>query len=140
MKSFSHKNQKVTKALLLVAYHPMIVTLAMWLHVRLSNVVVTSGYRKGDKGIAGQLPCRHLDIRSWIYEDGAKVADDINDHFRYDSSRPKYKCALYHARCPKCGQDHRYVFTKLCEACGEDITYHYHIHLQVHDNTEYLGG
>ncbi len=140
MNSFTHKDQKVTGALLSVAYHRKMTALAMWLHVRLSNVVVTSGYRKDDLGIAGMLPCRHLDIRAWIYDDAAKVADDINDHWVYDKSRPRYKCALYHARCPKCGQDHRYVYQEHCQKCGQKIKFHWHLHLQVHQNTKYLGG
>jgi len=134
------KSAKVLTGLMTVAFHPNMIHLANWIAVRLSEVVFTSAYRKDDLGIAGMVPCRHLDIRSWIYEKGWEVADDINAHWTYDPDRPQYKCALYHAKCPKCGQDHRYVFTKLCEACGKDITYHYHIHCQVHDNTKYLGG
>ena len=140
MKSFTPKSHKELKGMLLPPFHKKMVALAMWLMTRLSEVVVTSAWREGDKGIGGVLPCRHLDIRARIYEKPWEVAEDINDHWIYDESRPKYRCALYHARCPKCGQDHRYVFTKLCEACGKDISFHYHIHCQVHDNTKYLGG
>ena len=117
--SLRPKSHKVLKALMLVPYHSKMIALAMWLMVRLSEVVLSSTYRKDkihpkDSGIAGTIPCRHLDIRSYIYPDPQKVVDDINKHWVYDKKRPELKVAILHDT-------------------GQGI----HIHLQTHDRTEY---
>ena len=114
------KNWKVLKGLTEVPTHIRMLGLQSWLTIRLSEVVFTSGYRKKkihakDSGIASVIPCRHRDIRSWIYNDPQKVVDDINEHWIYDPKRPEKKCAKYH-----------------------DSGQGAHIHLQVHDNTLYI--
>ena len=110
------KDWKVLKGMLVVAYHPKMIALAMWVAVRYSKLVLTSAYRMGDSGVHGQIPCRGIDIRSWHYNDPQVVVDDINVHWRYDPyKRPEMMCAIYH-----------------------DTGSGKHIHLQVHDNTQYL--
>lgn len=111
------KSWKVLKGMLIVRFHPKMIALAEWVTVRYSEVVFTSAYRKDDKGVHGTIPCRGLDIRSWIYDEPQKIVDDINKHWEYDFKRPEKKCAILH----NIGK-------------GE------HIHLQVHRRTKYLGG
>ena len=116
------KSWKTLKGMLIVAFHPKMIALAEWLTVRLSGIVFTSAYRPKkihdkDSGIAATIPCRHLDIRSYIYLKPQMVVDDINKNWIYDPKRPHLKCAKYH-----------------------DVGKGVHIHLQVHDRTEYLGG
>lgn len=120
--SIKIKSTKVLTGLLLVPFHANMTHLANWIVVRLSEVVFTSAYRPQkihakDSGIAATNPCRHLDIRSYVYGDPRGIVDDINSHWAYDPKRPRLKCAILH-----------------------DTGLGVHIHLQVHDNTEYLGG
>jgi len=103
-------------------FHPRMSALQMWLTTRYSEVVFTSFYRDHkihpkDSGIAMTIPCRHSDIRSYIYEDPQSIVDDVNKSWIYDPKRPERKCAKYH-----------------------DVGQGIHIHLQVHDNTLYVGG
>lgn len=111
------KSYKVLKNMLLGSYHSMLISLAMWVATRYSSTVFTSAWREGDLGVHGTVPCRGLDIRSWIYENPQEVCNDINNHYIYDPQRPRYKCALY------------------CDEKGNK-----HIHLQVHPRTTYTGG
>jgi hypothetical protein len=122
MKSIQIKSWKALKGLLLVAFHPKMIALAVWVSVRYSEVVFTSGYREkkihdNDSGIACTDPCRHLDIRSWVYENPINVVEDINKNWQYDHTRPEMQCAILHDT-------------------GQGV----HIHLQTNDNTLYLGG
>lgn len=111
------KNHGVLRNILRAVYDDDLILLIVWVVARYSNVVFTSGYREEDKGVHGTSPCRGIDIRSRVYEEPQKVADDINTHFIYDPERPEKKCAKYHDT-------------------GKGL----HIHLQVHPNTTYLGG
>ena len=111
------KNNKVLENILEVGYQPHLIFLINWVTVRNSKIVITSGYRKGDKGVHGTLPCRGIDIRSRIYENPQAIVDDINRHFIYDINRPEKKCAILH-----------------------NVGHGEHIHLQVHPNTKYLKG
>ena len=114
--SIKIRDWKTLKGFMVVPFHSKLIGMAEWVTVRYSNVVFTSAYRRGDTGVHGTIPCRGLDIRSWIYEDPQSIVDDINAHWRYDPlKRPEMMCAILH----NVGQ-------------GE------HIHLQVHDNTQYL--
>jgi hypothetical protein len=122
MSSIIIKSTKVLAGLMMVAFHPKMIDLAQWIAVRVSEVIFTSAYRpkkihSADSGIAATNPCRHLDMRSYIYEDPHKIADDINKHWQYDAMRPYLKVAILHNT-----------------GLGD------HIHLQVHDKTVYLGG
>ena len=120
MNSMKIKSWKALKGLLIVAFHPKMVALAVWICCRLSEVVFTSGYRPKkihdkDSGIASTKPCRHLDIRSYVYTDPQSVVDDINKHWVYDPTREHLKCAVLH-----------------------DVGRGVHIHLQVHPKTVFV--
>jgi len=120
--SIKIKNYKVLNALMSVPYHPKLIDLNQWCCVRYSSWMFTSGYRREkihskDSGIHCTIPCRANDIRSLNLEDPQSVCDDINKHWIYDPKRPRFKCAKYH----NTGRG-------------------WHIHLQVHNRTIYLGG
>jgi len=121
MEMIKIKSWKTLKGMLIVAFHPKMVALAEWLSVRLSEVTFTSAYRAKkihakDSGIASTIPCRHLDIRSFVYSHPERIVDDINGKWIYDPERPHLKVAILHDT-------------------GQGI----HIHLQVHNRTEYRG-
>jgi len=110
------KDWKTVKGLMLVSFHPKMIALANWAILRFSKIVFTSAYREGDKGVHGTIPCRGLDIRSWIYDAPQSIVDEINAHWKYDPvKRPEKRCAILH-----------------------DTGQGQHIHLQVHKNTQYL--
>lgn len=111
------KDHKVLRQILEVPYHPILINLELWVATRYSKVIFTSGYRAGDTGVHGTIPCRGKDIRSSCYSEPKLVEEDINAHWQYDPVRPEKKCALYH-----------------------DVGQGAHIHLQVHPRTQYLGG
>ena len=115
--SIQVKDYKVLKGMTEVASHPTLVALTMWVSVRYSQTTFTSAYRKGDKGVHGQVPCRGRDFRSRVFPDPDRITRDINSHWLYDKDRLHLRCALLH---------------------GEGMNEH--IHLQVHDKTKYLGG
>jgi len=111
------KSIGVLRNLLRAVYDDKLILLIAWVITRYSDVVFTSGYREGDKGVHGTLPCRGMDIRSWIYNDPQAIVDNINEHFSYDSDRPNKKCAVLH-----------------------DTGRGMHIHLQCGPKSIYLGG
>lgn len=115
MHTLTIKDHKVLKGLMLVPFHLKMIALLTWIYVRYSKVVITSAYRKGDSGVHGTIPCRGIDIRSWVYDDPQKIIDDINAHWIYDDKRPEKKCAILHDS----GQ-------------GE------HVHLQCSNRTKYI--
>lgn len=98
----------------LYAYDPMLVRLVLFVYAYEGKVVITCGFREGDEGVHGTVPCRGIDIRSWIYKDPQKLVDLINKKWSYDHERPEKVCAMLHGKHP-------------------------HIHLQVHSNTEIIG-
>ena len=107
--SFTVKDHKVLISLLKYSYHRKLVALVAWCYIRLSEVVVTSGFREGDTGVHG---CgRGIDIRSHVFEDPQKVTDEINKHWIYDPLRPEKTCALYHDS----GQG-PHIHLQVCEA------------------------
>ena len=111
------KSIGVLRNMLRAVYDDKLILLIAWVITRYSDVVFTSGYREGDKGVHGTKPCRGIDMRSWIYNDPQAIVDDINAHFSYDLDRPEKKCSKLHDT-------------------GQGI----HIHLQCNSNTIYLGG
>ena len=131
------KDWKVLKGLMVKPYHHKMIGLAEWVTVRFSEVMFTSAFRPGT-GVHGTDPCRGLDIRSWIYNDPKKVVSDINTHWIYDPKRPEKKCAVLHAICPKCGHNNSAPYHEKCDKCGTNIKYYFHLHMQVHDRTQYL--
>lgn len=79
------------------------------------GVVVTESWRerRHENDLHGYRPLRAVDVRSWCYDDPQAIADEINERWQYDASRPNMKCAIFHDS----GQ-------------GD------HIHIQVHPRTE----
>lgn len=100
-----------------VAWHPKLIALFLWMVVRYSKdkIVLTAAYEVRDKPSVHYVnPLRGLDIRSWVFKHPQEIVDDINAHWTYDFNRPNKKVAMLH----NVGK-------------GE------HIHLQVHEKTEY---
>lgn len=99
--------------------HPTLVDLLFWCFSSgtIEHALITSSYRKGDKGVHGTEPYRGLDIRSWDQKSPEKIAEKINAHWQYDSTRPGMSCAMLH-----------------------NVGRGMHIHLQVHPNTILIKG
>jgi len=91
------KDKSVLNSLFLVEYDKTLVEIISWLAGEYPEaVVITCGYRAGDKGVHGTLPCRGIDIRSWSFKSPDRVANYINYEWEYDPKRPDKKVALYH--------------------------------------------
>jgi len=120
------KNHRVLMELLAVPYHPNLIKLICWCAIRFTDrdhpFVFTSGYRTGDKGVHGLIPCRGMDIRSSVYGNPQKIVDEINAHFIYDPKRP-FHVVNGHKEPLRCAKYH-----------GPP----WHIHLQAHNRTQYL--
>ena len=101
---------------LLFAYHPTLVKIVLFVFAYEGKICITCGYREGDIGVHGTVPCRGIDLRSWIYPNPQDIVDRVNSKWIYDPDRPDMKCAVLHAT--KSGA--------------------LHIHLQVHPNTEVI--
>jgi hypothetical protein len=92
-------------------YDTKLVQIAMLLESHFGvEFKLTSGYRDGDSGVHGTVPCRGLDLSCPDPYFGKLIAEFLNSIYEYDADRPDYKVCLYH---------------------GEPL----HIHLQVHPNT-----
>lgn len=133
------KNSDVTFFLLNKRYHPKLCLLIKYVS-DVAGIYFTEAYRpkKHKHDLHGTTPVRAIDGRASIYTHPAMIADRINAKWIYDPSRPDKKCALYHARCPKCGHDHKDRFTSYCDQCNHDIRNHWHIHYQVHPKTVFV--
>jgi len=133
------KNPDVLASLLQKKFHPKLTALIKWV-AWVSGIFITEGYRpkKHKHDLHGTTPVRAIDGRASIYTHPAMIADRINAKWIYDPGRPHMKCALYHARCPKCGQDHKDTFVRYCTQCGHDITDYWHFHCQVHERTQFI--
>ena len=107
------KDEHIFQNLFQNAWHPILVDLLEWIRMTMLKPlpVITSAYRPGDKGVHGTDPLRAVDLRSHGL-DAHAVCDSINEHWQYDSTRPKMRCAIFH-----------------------DVGQGPHIHLQVHDRT-----
>jgi len=121
--SIKVKNHKVLMSLLAVPYHQNLIQVLVWVSIRYHDLVITSGYRDGDKGVHGLKPCRGIDIRSWIYNDPQKIVDDINSYWEYDTQR-KYHIIN--------GNKKLLLTAKYHDTGSGD-----HIHLQAHPRTKY---
>jgi len=111
------KDHEVLESLLIHAAHPILIALLKWIVVRYSETVFTLGFEdRSYPSVHSTIPFRAADIRSRGYDDSQAVEDDINAHWEYDRMRPRKKCADW-----------------------KDSGRGYHIHLQVHENTRYLG-
>ena len=120
MSAIGFKNVKVLRSLFTRAWHPSLIALLLWMVVRYSKdtILFTQGYEKRDyPSTHGTDPLRAFDLRSRVFKDPYKVADDVNEHWAYDPTRPDKQVAI-------------------CHDVGRGI----HLHFQVCDNTEWLGG
>lgn len=105
------KEMKVLRGLMEVPTMGVLIDIVEWIYEKHSqDLVITSGFRKGDPGVHGQIPLRGTDLRSRIYSDPERLCRLVNDRWEYDGKRPEMKCASLH---------------------GEDV----HIHLKVHLRT-----
>ena len=120
--NFDVKSTSILRALLDNEYHPKLIEMVCWIIDTTGMVYVTSAFRPGDPGVHGTIPCRGMDLRSWIYSSPIALCRHINEVFKYDPRRrPHKRCAKVHRR------------------ANPDGTYGpIHIHLQVHPKTEIL--
>lgn len=78
-------------------YDPELVYLCNWLEQQLGiTFTQTSGYRDGDSGVHGTVPCRGIDLRCRDELIGQAICDFVNRSWTYDPDRPEMKCAIYH--------------------------------------------
>ena len=110
------KDLSVLKSLFDKLWHPKLVMVYVWILTRFARALITEGYREplhfNDlHGIDKLL--RALDLRSWIYDNPDKIAENINKHWIYDPDRPSMKVCVYH-----------------------DVGQGKHFHIQVHNRTE----
>ena len=99
------KSITVMRELIVVAWHPMLIEIFLWTCQQWpGQVVVTSGYRRGDTGVHGQNPFRGMDLRSREFENPKDVAFKINQEWNY--GKQPYQVCAYHqtVRCEKCGK------------------------------------
>ena len=90
---------------------PTLVEILDAVQKRWGCAVITSAYRRGDKGVHGCTPCRGVDLRACDAL-GPDAANWVNEQWEYDPDRPEMVCAIYHN-------------------AGSG----WHLHLQVHPNT-----
>jgi len=111
------KNKKVFLDLLIVAYDPVLISILGYVDKKYGKAVITCGYRHGDTGVHGTIPCRGMDIRSHVYHNPSaeEICKDINSKWQYDPNRPDKVVALVH-----------------------DVGSGIHIHLQVYPNTIFI--
>ena len=94
--------------------HPLLRQLLAWLEEELGfELVNTSNYRPGDSGVHGTIPVRGWDVRMRNVRVANVIASVVNENWTYDPTRPNRYCAVAH---------------------GEGANFH--LHLQVHPNTE----
>lgn len=107
------KSNGVARSVLGHTYHPMLISLLLWLYDRYpSQIVITSGYRPGDSGVHGTTPCRGLDLRERTFTSPKHIEREVNEHWEYDPDRPTKTCCVLH---------------------GDGANRH--LHLQTHNNT-----
>ena len=106
----------LVKDLTILNLHSKLIEIATWVMESFDLSVVTSAYRPGDKGVHGQLPCRGLDLRCRNKVVGTEVMKRTNEKWVYDPERLDYQVCVAH-----------------------DQGNGYHIHLQVHPNTQLRG-
>lgn len=147
------KNIKVMRELIVVPLHPMLKEIFFWTCEQWpGQIVVTSGYRKGDAGVHGRDPLRGKDLSSREFNNPRQVEFKINQEWDYGKINPKtgqpYQVCMYHRTvlCKKCG----YKFevdpdigvissTKCgnCHATKEHLKdFGPHFHLQSRDETK----
>lgn len=101
----------------LCGFDPTLIEIVMFVLEEEGELVITCGYRRGDKGVHGTFLCRGIDLRSWMYLKPEWLAHRINQKWIYDPKRPDMVVCKLHK-------------TK---------TGGMHFHLQVHPNTRLRG-
>jgi len=119
MSCLGYKSHHVLIGILTHQWHSKLIEVLLWIKVRYSEVIITSGYRSSkihpkDSGIHCTIPLRAFDMRSNVFDDPQAIADDINNAFIYDPDRPLLEVVVYH-----------------------DTGNGLHFHIQVHDHTIY---
>lgn len=109
-----YKNVDVERAASMIRRDPKLSLLLAWFHDRWPDkTIITESWRParhpGD--LHSLVPYRAIDLRSWVFKDPCKIADEINAAWVYDPQRPKKLCCVYHGEIK-------------------------HFHLQVHPNTK----
>lgn len=101
-----------------VPWHVNLLKLYSWVELRFQNTIITCAYEpRNYSSVHSVIPLRGLDIRSRVYNNPEAIVVAINKVWDYDPKRRGlFLCAKYH-----------------------DAGRGAHIHLQVHDNTEFLG-
>lgn len=108
------KNKNVLDQLISKQYDSSLIEVLMDICSQVSEIVITEGWREGG-GVHSAIPCRGLDLRSWIYSPDKLIEIEkyINKRWIYDQTRPNMKCCIVH-----------------------DVGKGNHIHLQVHPKTK----
>ena len=110
------KDSSVLYSLLRVPYDETLISILTWIDNEFpGRIIITCGYRPGDPKCHGTIPCRAVDIRSWIFKKPELRMNYINHVWQYDYKRPTMKVCVYHESKP-----------------GADD---WHFHLQSHPNT-----
>jgi len=91
------KAANIFRNYLLAPHHPNLIELEWWWLEEFGEVIVTSAFRFGDKGVHGQNPLRGIDFRSWIYNNPEGMEKHANSIWIYDPKRPKKKCVILHS-------------------------------------------
>ena len=109
------KDSSVLAGLMLHKFSPALAEIIVWL-ADSHGFVMTESFRParhpGD--VHSTDPVRAVDIRSRCYDGGqaARIRDEINAMWQYDSNRPQMRCAIIH-----------------------DVGNGVHFHIQTHPNT-----
>ena len=110
------KSTKIFLGLIAKEAHPTLLEILAWLDLKGIPITVTSFFRRTGSGVHSTDPVRAMDLRSRIIPNPLAVAELINENWIYDNARSHLNVALYHN-------------------AGSG----FHFHIQVHDNTEFVG-
>lgn len=141
------KSVKVLQELIVVSWHPMLEEVVFWsIEQWPGQIVFTSGYRKGDKGVHGALPkMRGTDWSSKEFSNPRIVEHKINQEWDY--GKEPYQVCVYHqtVQCRRCGHkfevdpDIGVIGSTVCPECDaikESLkNFGPHFHLQSRDET-----
>lgn len=113
------KDIDILDSLMGYEFHWNLRELIRWIYGRHKKLYVTEAHRPpirpGD--VHSTDPVRAMNLRSWIFKNPRKLANDINKNWQYDPKRSHLKCCVYHR----------------VKGGG------WHFHCQVHNNTRLRG-
>lgn len=140
------KNTVVVREMVTVPWHSRLIDIFCWTCDKWpGQVVVTSGYRHGEKGVHGCVLLRGIDLRSREFNNPRNVEHEINQEWDY--GKEPYQVCLYHqtVRCEKCkakfevDPDIGVIASTACPKChaggGFLRDFGPHFHLQSRDQT-----